>query len=363
MGTGKSVTVGGLSLTGAHAGNYTLTQPTLGADITAAGLGVTGVTANDKSYDAGTGASLNLGSAQLSGVIGGDSVSLVTTSALGSFADANVGADKTVTISGLALGGADSGNYTLTQPTTTADISAVQLTVTADGKTRPYGYANPTLTATITGFVGGETSSVLSGAPELSTSANAASAVGDYTITAAIGTLSASNYTFAFTDGTLTVRLLEIADWEEENFTPSELLDPDISGPTADPDLDGVTNLYEYAFGTDPNDIASGPDGLVYVGTLAGGGSLSDNGQPVRVSESSPAGPVVKLLFVRLNPDYTSDLDYTPQFSANSTTWVDGVGVPQVLASDGLFQVVSVTYPASVGGKKTRFHRVTVQLD
>ncbi len=41
------------------------------------------------------------------------------------FADDSVGTGKTVTVSGLTITGADSGNYTLTQPTTTADITAV----------------------------------------------------------------------------------------------------------------------------------------------------------------------------------------------------------------------------------------------
>src|SRR5207247_2548955 len=44
---------------------------------------------------------------------------------------------KTVTVAGLTLSGSSAGNYALTQPTTTADITAKTLTVsgiTADGK-------------------------------------------------------------------------------------------------------------------------------------------------------------------------------------------------------------------------------------
>lgn len=362
VGAPKSVTVSGLSLTGADAGNYTLTQPTLSANIDAAGLTVTGITADDKPYDTGTGASLNLGSAQLVGVVGGDTVSLVTTSALGSFANADVADDKVVSVSGLSLDGADAGNYTLTQPSTTADITAVQLTVTADAKVRPYGYANPTLTATITGFVGGETSAVLSGSPELTTAANAASVPGPYTITSAIGSLSATNYTFTFADGTLTVRLLEIADWEEENFTPSELLDDGISGPAADPDLDGVTNFYEYAFGTDPNDFNSGPDGLAYVGSVLGGGTLDETGQPISRVEVTGSGTVTRVLFIRRLNSFTSDLTYAVQFSSNNTTWVTSSATPTVLASDGLVEVVAIPYQLITSGKKTRAFRVVPSL-
>jgi hypothetical protein len=54
---GIGVTVGGLTLTGASATNYTLTQPAgLTANITAVGVTITsGITANNKTYDGTTG--------------------------------------------------------------------------------------------------------------------------------------------------------------------------------------------------------------------------------------------------------------------------------------------------------------------
>ena len=68
---------------------------------------------------------LSTGSASLSGVVSGDTVTLDTSVASGSFADKNVGTGKSVTASGFAIGGADGGNYSLTQPTgLTADITA-----------------------------------------------------------------------------------------------------------------------------------------------------------------------------------------------------------------------------------------------
>jgi hypothetical protein len=79
------------------------------------------------------------------------------------------------------------------------------LTVTANNASRVYGAANPTFTDSITGFVNGDTSSVVSGAASLTTTATTTSAPGSYTITAATGTLGAANYTFSFVNGTLTV--------------------------------------------------------------------------------------------------------------------------------------------------------------
>jgi hypothetical protein len=66
-------------------------------------------------------------------VISGDTVNLNKTGATGAFADKNVGTAKVVTVSGLALTGADAGNYLVTQPTATANITARDLTVSADG--------------------------------------------------------------------------------------------------------------------------------------------------------------------------------------------------------------------------------------
>lgn len=72
-------------------------------------------------------------------------------------------------------------------------------------KSEKYGAANPTFTATITGYVNSETSAVLSGAASVTTTATTTSTAGDYPITAALGSLSATNYDFSFTAGTLPV--------------------------------------------------------------------------------------------------------------------------------------------------------------
>ncbi len=100
-------------------------------------LTVNGITANNKIYDGTTAATLNTGNAVLSGVSGSDKVALVAGSATGSFADKNAGSGKTVTVSGLTLSGADAGNYTLTQPTTTASITAAATTVTLTSSANP----------------------------------------------------------------------------------------------------------------------------------------------------------------------------------------------------------------------------------
>jgi hypothetical protein len=158
VGTAKTVSVSGIALSGTDAANYSANATAAAtADITAKGLTVSGITAVDKVYDATTTATINADSATLASVVSGDTVTLAAGSAIGAFATKNAGTGKVVNVSGLSLGGADAANYTLTQPTTTASITKAGLTVTADNKTRAADQANPTLTASYAGFVGGET--------------------------------------------------------------------------------------------------------------------------------------------------------------------------------------------------------------
>jgi hypothetical protein len=124
-----------------------------------------------------------------------------------SFDNQNVGTGKVVTVTELSLTGGAAGNYALDSDTVTAsaDITPATLIVTANNAARTYGLPNPPFTASYLGFVGGDTEEVLSGAPDLSTTATQASAPGSYPISAGQGSLSATNYLFSFVDGTLTI--------------------------------------------------------------------------------------------------------------------------------------------------------------
>ncbi|RXG17055.1 hypothetical protein DSM02_3153, partial [Leeuwenhoekiella polynyae] len=128
VGTGIAITTTGYTISGADAGNYTLTQPTLSADITTKALTITGITGDDKEYD-GTTAATASGTASLSGVVGADVVSLGGTPVF-TFGSADVGTGITITTTGYTISGADAGNYTLTQPGLSADITTKALTIT-----------------------------------------------------------------------------------------------------------------------------------------------------------------------------------------------------------------------------------------
>ena len=123
-GTGKIVNITGISLSGADVANYNLasTISTTTADITRATISaVSGVTANNKTYDGTTAVTLNTGNAAFTGMIAGDTLNI--SFAEGNFVNANPGMDKTVFIKRLTLGGADASNYVLANTTATASAS------------------------------------------------------------------------------------------------------------------------------------------------------------------------------------------------------------------------------------------------
>jgi hypothetical protein len=62
------------------------------------------------------------------------------------------------------------------------------------------------MTYSLTGLLNADTSaSAVSGAPQFETAATSASPAGTYPLTAALGTLTAKNYSFVFSNGTITV--------------------------------------------------------------------------------------------------------------------------------------------------------------
>ncbi len=109
-------------------------------------------------------------------------------------------------------GGLTSTTYAITFVKGTLTVTKQELVVTADHKLVAKGATiiPASLTWTATGFVAGDgAGSAFSGAPELGTSADAAT-VGSYPITIAIGTLASTNYSFSLVGGTLDVYVLDV---------------------------------------------------------------------------------------------------------------------------------------------------------
>jgi hypothetical protein len=119
------VGAGTATITASQTGNATYNAaPNVLRDlvVTPLELAISGLTANNKVYDALTTASVS-DYGTLTGIVGLDVVTLNTDSAMAAFADKLVGNAKVVTVSGLALAGTDSANYTIGDQTATADIT------------------------------------------------------------------------------------------------------------------------------------------------------------------------------------------------------------------------------------------------
>jgi len=138
--------------------------------ITPAPVKVTGITAKDKVYDGNTSATLDYTGVSLAGKVEKDDLSVTAT---GTFSDKNVEVNKTVTITGLTLGGNAAGNYTLEsravvqsllkaqdasgqQATTTASITPATVKVSGiwAGPKDYDGNTSATLVCTWAGFAG-----------------------------------------------------------------------------------------------------------------------------------------------------------------------------------------------------------------
>ncbi len=208
VGAGKTVSVGGLSLTGATNGGVTVYGYTLGSTTASGAIG--SITPATLTYVANPatreyGLSNPAFSGAVSGLAGDDTAASALTGTL-TFASvaapgSNVGT-YAVTGSGLS---ANHGNYVFTQHggnATALSVTPAPLAVTAADASRTYGAANPGFGAILSGLRNGDTGHVISGL-DFSTSATSASGVGVYGITPYGG--SALNYTLSYTSGTLTV--------------------------------------------------------------------------------------------------------------------------------------------------------------
>ena len=129
VGTDKTVTFTGYSLSGADAGNYNLkAQPaSVTANIAAKEVTITSLTAANRSYEKDN-LEVALISGTLTGVFSGDTVTIDLTNAKGTMTDANAGTGKAVTVTGVALGGADKDNYRLKEQPTGVTVNITKAT-------------------------------------------------------------------------------------------------------------------------------------------------------------------------------------------------------------------------------------------
>ncbi|MDR2542012.1 MAG: YDG domain-containing protein [Treponema sp.] len=100
---------------------------------------ITGVTAQNRQYDAATTVTLSGGT--LNGVLAADSANVNFTLNQGTMTDSNVGNGKQVGTS-ISLTGTGAANYRLTQPTVTVNITPASLTIASAFTTKPFDGTN-----------------------------------------------------------------------------------------------------------------------------------------------------------------------------------------------------------------------------
>jgi sugar lactone lactonase YvrE len=173
----------GLSLAGCGGSSTPVTHPTL--TVTAANA--------SRVY----GATNPVFTASASGAVSGDTFTLTASTVATSSSPAG-----TYSIVPAATG-ANLVNYNVVYVNGTLTVDKATLIVTPNNQTIVSGSVLPPLSATITGFVNGDTQAVVTGLPALTTTATSSSPAGSYPIVATLGTLAAANYSFTFGTGTL----------------------------------------------------------------------------------------------------------------------------------------------------------------
>jgi RHS repeat-associated protein len=110
-------------------------------------------------------------------------------------------------------------DYTTPPPSTVSlTVNPATVTVTANA-TRIFDVPNPPFQPTCSGFVNGDTSAVISGAPGMTTTATQSSPLATYPITVTAGTLAAANYSFSYVNGILNVVQSAIAPSSAGNMS------------------------------------------------------------------------------------------------------------------------------------------------
>jgi len=184
---------------GAVDANYTITYVAGSVSVSPAPLTIS-ASSGTMTY----GASAPAITAHVSGLVNGQ-----TAAVLGAGLACTAAAGPTSAVGSYAstCSGASDANYTISYVSGTVNVVPATLTVTANNQSTTFGSPVPALTATITGFVNGQTlaTSGVTGQAACTTTATPTSPSGSYPITCTPGTLHAVNYAFTFVAGTLTV--------------------------------------------------------------------------------------------------------------------------------------------------------------
>jgi uncharacterized delta-60 repeat protein len=127
---------------------------------------------------------------------------------------------------------------------------------------------------------------------------------------AGLGTYSNAVLTINDNDGTASY-----ATWQQSHFTSAELSNPSISGDSADPDGDGLKNLFEYAFGLDPKS--------------------SNTTDPISTTTDAT---YISIIYPKLKT--ATDVTFVVEKSIDLVTWTAVTPVNVILSDNGTIQII-----------------------
>jgi uncharacterized delta-60 repeat protein len=119
----------------------------------------------------------------------------------------------------------------------------------------------------------------------------------------------------------VTTPLTGFQTWQQGFFNEGEIADANLSGPTADPDGDGFTNLLEYALGLDPK--------------------TTDTTDLPEVSTTA-----TDWVYTFTRPSDRAELTYEVEVSTNLTSWTITL-TPTFVSTSGAIETWQATYPLS----------------
>ena len=291
VGVGKSVSIAGISLSGADASNYSLLAGTATTTATVIPrplgiIGLTGVSAADREYDGTRNIAVTVSttgpvSPDSRDLIAGDDVTITAPPAglsTGTMADKHVGSNKPVAVAGLTLGGADAGNYSVASTSgVSVNITPRTLTPTYTGVSRVYdGTAVATAAGTAAGIVAGDSLSITGTGLFTGSGARNVGTAKPVSVTSATMTgLDAGNYLLASTTASTTA-----------DITPRALSNSYLGGTRV---YDGTTAAPVTR--TTTGVIAGDAVTVGETATFQGGGARNaGTGKPVLISSISLSG-------------------------------------------------------------------------
>ena len=237
------------------------------------------------------GAALPTLTASYTGLVNGDtSASLNTLPTLTTTATA----DSPVSSYTITPSGAIDPNYNISYVSGNLAVNPAPLTISADNQTKYYGAALPTLTASYTGLVNGDTSASLNTLPTLTTTATADSPVSSYTITPS-GAID-PNYNISYVSGNLAVNpaplTIQITGSENQGAAPTFAVSTEVGLVNGD-----TPAVITGALTGCATSIGAGAAPGSYAGTITGCLGLEDDNYDIEYSDGgftvNPATPPV----------------------------------------------------------------------